>query len=165
MAVVYEGTTSNPLAVLSNADTLTINVLQNVYDNSPGTFDGLYTENVPVTISGAIGTGSSVTANLFYDGQGVGQVGPFVGAGNYNGSASAYLPLPGRTDLTGDYLYEDFQFIYDFAPGTDPGAGGGTPFANENTPEPAETLPMALAFGLLICVTLKGTNQWTKKPL
>ena len=139
---------SNSTNTASLGDTLTVNVFQDIFDNSPGTFDGTYTESVPVTISGSIGSDSSVTANLFYDGEGVGAVGPFVGPGTYLGQQSAYL-----TGLTGNYLYEDFQFTYNITAGTN--AGGGimvTP--TPAVPEPMEMIPVSFSLVIFICVTL-----------
>jgi hypothetical protein len=69
----------------------------------------------------------------------VGMVGPFVGDGTFSGSNSANL-----TGLNGNTLAGDFQFNYNFAAGTDPGAGSTAP---NSTPEPSESIPAAVAAG------------------
>lgn len=134
-SVIYTG-----ISPSTGNDTLTFDMLQDYFDSGPGTWDGTYTETVPITIGGQVGTSSSVSANLFYDGQGVGQVGPFVGPGSYNGTQSADL-----TGLDGDTLGADFQFVFDFTPGTQPGAGSTVLLSPAPIPEPPQSVPAALA--------------------
>jgi hypothetical protein len=136
LGVTYVGNSTNSA---SQSDAFNINIRQDIFDNSPGTFDGTYTESIPVSIFGAVGSGSSVAAELLWDGQSVGLIGPFVGDGSFYGSKSANL-----TGLTGNYLAGDFRFMFNFAAGTQPGAGSSVP---NSTPEPAETIPAALMLG------------------
>ncbi|MBV8052005.1 MAG: hypothetical protein JOZ80_12490 [Acidobacteriaceae bacterium] len=151
-AASYSNTGGNNISLTLNAtytgsgpstghDVISFDLLQNYYDPRPGTWDGTYTESIPVSFSGNVGTGSTVTANLCYDGsQCVGQVGPY-GPGSYDVSNSAVLTGLG----TGDYLDADFNFTFDFMPGTQPGAGGDVTSA----PEPAQTIPAALGLALI----------------
>jgi hypothetical protein len=150
LGVTYLGNSSSGP---SQADSFDVDVLQDIFDNGPGTFDGTYTESVPVSIFGAVGPGSSVAAQLLWDGQSVGLIGPFVGDGTYSGSNAANL-----TGLTGDYLDGDFQFIYNFAAGTQAGAGSSVA---SSTPEPAETIPAALIIG----AALVFINYKKQKPV
>ena len=122
-------------------DVLTFDLLQNYFDNSAGSFDGTYHETAPVTLSGNVGAGSTVTAQLSYDGQGIGLLGPY-GPGTNLGQQSAYL-----TGLDGNYLDADFNFTFHFLAGTQPGAGGTSPAP---TPEPALLLPLGAGFLALI---------------
>jgi len=117
-------------------DTFAIDVLQQYFDDSPGTWDGTYTETIPITMSSNVGAGSTVTAQLLYDGQSVGLMGPF-GPGSHFAQQSANL-----SGLTGDYLNADYQFVYTFGAGTEPGAEVSLV---SSVPEPGQTLPLALA--------------------
>lgn len=141
VAAMYVGNSTN---TKSKGDMFTIDVLQSIFDNGPGSFDGLYTETVPVTIGISVGPNTLVSADLFYNGQGVGLVGPFIGTGTYYGQAQSNL-----TGLTGNYLNADFQFSYVFTAGATAGAGAAV-VVSSATPEPAETIPAALACGLFV---------------
>ena len=145
-SAIYTGATAS----VGN-DVLTFDILQNYFDNSPGTFDGTYTENVPVTLGTNVGAGSNITAQLFYDGKGVGLVGPF-GVGTNYASKSANL-----TGLTGDYLDADFNFTFDFMAGSQPGSGGTV---SSTTPEPAQLLPFG---GSLLLAALLLSHQSRKR--
>jgi hypothetical protein len=151
LGVTYLG---NSVSGPSSADSLTVDVFQDIFDDSPGTFDGTYTESIPVSIFGAVGAGTNVSAQLLWDGQSVGLIGPFVGDGTFSGDSSANL-----TGLTGDFLAGDFQFIYNFAAGTDPGAGASV---LNSTPEPVETIPAALAIVAAIFF-FRSRNQGFKQ--
>jgi hypothetical protein len=129
----------------SHADTLTIDMFQNIFDNGPGTFSGTYAENVPLTLA----AGTSATANLFVGvgtpTMGVGLVGPFTGPGNFDGKASANLTLP-----AGNTLAEEFQFTESFAAGL----VAGTTVSVTAAPEPPETIIAALACALFVCAKI-----------
>ncbi len=120
-------------------DVVTFDLYQSYYDSGPGTWDGLYTETIPLNMSGNVGAGSTVSGELFYytdedpTPQGLGLAGPF-GPGSNTGTSSATL-----TGLDGDNLVAEFEFTYDFEAGTIPGAGASS------TPEPAQALPLGLA--------------------
>jgi hypothetical protein len=130
----------NPAATYTGAspslgnDVITFNFFQNIYDDSPGSWDGLYTETVPLALYGNVGAGSTVSGELFWDGQGLGLVGPF-GVGYHSGQNSATL-----TGLDDPTLAAEYEFTYDFQAGTQPGGGGDSP-----VPEPYEALPLGLA--------------------
>jgi hypothetical protein len=121
----------------TSADTIQVDELQDFFDNTPGTWDGNYTEVVPVIV----GNGATFQANLCYNGglstQCVGQVGP-VGAGTYNSSLSSNLVGLGG----GDYLAADFQFVFNFSDGTLPGT---TVDVRSSVPEPSQRIAVALA--------------------
>jgi hypothetical protein len=134
--VKYLGNSSTGV---SQGDTLTVDFLQDIFDSGPGTFNGTYTEVIPLAMSGTLGSGSNVSGQLLWDGQSIGVVGPLVGDGSLTGTKSANL-----TGLTGNYLSGDFNFVVDFAQGTMPGAQS---IVSNSVPEPAETIPVALVIG------------------
>src|SRR5581483_7824272 len=121
----------------TSADTIQVDELQDFFDNTPGTWDGNYTEVVPLIV----GNGASFQANLCYSGgsstQCVGQVGP-VGAGTYNFNLNSNLSGLGG----GDYLAADFDLVFKFPAGTLPGTSIELP---SSVPEPAQTFPIVLA--------------------
>lgn len=139
LSVTYVG-----IGPSTSADIIRIDELQDFYNSLPGTWDGNYTEGVPVSV----GTGTTFEANVCYNGgsstQCVGQVGP-VGAGTYNFNLDTHLTGLGG----GDYLAADFYFILDFPEGTAPGTNISIP----PIPEPAQTVPVALALAGLLCAT------------
>jgi len=128
LAVSYIGGTPT-----TAADTFTIDVLENIFDSSPGNFNGNYTENIPVTLNGA---GSSATGQFLWDGQTVGLL-SFPGPGSIDKTATANL-----TGLTGNTLTGDAQFSFTFAAGTTFGAGANV----TSIPEPAEAAPALFSF-------------------
>ena len=129
--VAYSG------AVATTAtDSFVIDVYDNFFNASPGTWNGTYSEASGATISSGLGGGSEFSMNVFYDGNGVGQLGPFTSSAA-DATASASL-----TGLTGPTLSGDFEFSYTFGIGTTPGASmAATPAV---TPEPRETVPLLL---------------------
>jgi MYXO-CTERM domain-containing protein len=140
--VTYTG--SSPAAT---ADTITINFLQDIYDNSDGSFDGTYGETIPFVVP----TGATDSGELFVDGQGLGLVGPY-GPGTYSVSKSSPL-----TGLDGDYLAFDYQFTFSFAAGIPTGTTTSSPSA---VPEPAQTIPAGLG---LLGLTLAAFRRRTKE--
>lgn len=132
----------------STADSIRVDELEDFFSDLPGTWDSPpdYTEYVPVIV----GNGTTFEANLCYNGGAstdcVGQVGP-IGAGTYNFSLSNSLMGLG----SGDYLAADFDFIFDFPAGTEPGTTINVP---SSVPEPAHTVPVALAVAGLVCAIL-----------
>lgn len=119
-------------------DTIDFNFFQNYYDNSPGSWDGAYTETVPLDLSGNVGAGSTVSGQLFYDGQSLPLVGPF-GPGSHFGQYTE--TLSGLTDPT---LAAEYEFIFDFQAGTETGASASS------VPEPYEVLPLGLTLGCVV---------------
>jgi hypothetical protein len=143
----YEGYEGINSTVSQGADTFTIDDLQNydlsssTYYTTYGTLNGYYTED---TSSGVIGgpTGSSWQAELFYNGQALGVLGPFTGPGYAsNGSGTALTGFGSATTLDAD-----FQFTYDFAAGTPAGSGF------TSTPEPGGLIPVAAILALCLGV-------------
>jgi hypothetical protein len=112
------------------ADTLSLDMLQNIFDNSPGIFDGTYTEVIPLNVP----NGATATGQVFYDGQGVGLVGP-AGPGFTIGTLSANL-----TGVTGNTLVTDYNITFNFAAQTASGTSAGSPVI----PEPAQFIPTSL---------------------
>jgi hypothetical protein len=139
----------NPVATYIGAspsvgnDAIAFNFFQNYYDNSRGSWDGAYTETVPLALLGSVGSGSTVSAQLFYDGQGLGLVGPF-GPGYHFGQNTVNL-----TGLTASTLAAEYEFTFDFAAGTLTGAS-----ASSGIPEPCQALPLGLALAGLVCSRL-----------
>jgi hypothetical protein len=127
-------------AASTSNDVITFNFFQNYYDNSSGTWNGAYTETVPLIISGNVGAGSTASGELFYDGQGLGLVGPF-GPG-YNVGQNT-VNLTGLTDST---LAAEYEFTFNFKAGTQTGASDSAAI-----PEPYQALPLGLALAGLVC--------------
>jgi hypothetical protein len=125
-------------------DAIAFNFFQNYYDNSPGSWDGAYTETIPLALFGNVGSGSTASGELFYDGQGLGLVGPF-GLGSHVGQNTVNL-----TGLTDSTLAAEYKFTYNFATGTQTGGGGSSP-PPATIPEPYEALPLGLAVAGLVC--------------
>jgi hypothetical protein len=140
-AVTYTGITPS----VGN-DVINFNFFQNFYSDSPGTWDGAYTENIPISISGDVGAGTTATGQLLYDGQSIGLEGPY-GPGYNDGTNSKNL-----TGLDAPTLAGEYEFTYDFAAGSQPGSGGSSPAPPTATPEPAQTLPLAFAGMILIAI-------------
>jgi hypothetical protein len=115
-------------------DAITISYTQPYFDNSPGTWDGTYTETIPVVPIGSVGAGSSLTGELFYDGQGLGPL---------TGSSGVLTNSANLTGLTGNTLTADFEFTYNLNAGTQPNAGISSP-ASSAVPEPTEALPVGV---------------------
>jgi hypothetical protein len=133
--VVYEG--SSPSVANDN---ISIIFTQQFFDSRPGTWDGTYTASTPVNFSGLVGAGSSVTAEVFYDGQSLGS-GTATG-GVINSSANL-------TGLNGDTLTGTYDITYSLNAGTQPGAGANS----SSVPEPTEALPVGLGLaGVLYAV-------------
>ena len=116
-------------------DVINFDFFQNYYDNSPGSWDGAYTENVPLALLGPVGAGSTASAELFYDGQGLGLIGPF-GPGSNFGQNTV-----GLSGLTASTLAAEYEFNFDFTAGTLNGATGN---ASATVPEPYEAFPLGM---------------------
>jgi len=127
LTAVYTG--SSPT---EQTDVLTINQFQDYTVTGPS---GTYFEDITAGLGGPLGTGSSLSAQLFYNGQGLGQLGPFTTSANESLSKSLTLSSP---------LDADAEFVFDFAPGSENGSYMTT------TPEPTGLGPVAaiLTLGL-----------------
>ncbi len=130
LSAVYTGS-----APSTAADTINVHLLQNIFDDSAGSFDGAYSEHIPVKV----GAGSMFTGQLSFDGQGIGTIGP-LSAGTYDITKTANL-----TGLDGNTLSADYNLIFAFAAGTAPGTGTSV---LSSVPEPTQTIP--IAFGLVV---------------
>ena len=127
-------------------DTIVLDFYQNYYDPSCCTWAGTYTESVPLNASGQFGAGSEMQGELFYDGVGVGLVGPDPAPGTYFVTESSNLDF-GAVDDGLATLSADYNFQYKFGAGTAPGAG-----ETASTPEPASFVlcGFALVLGSII---------------
>jgi hypothetical protein len=137
----------------SVADILTLDLLQNFFNSSVGTWDGVYSESVPVNIFGDVGDGTNATARFLVDGQNVGTIGPF-GPGTNLGQASKAL-----SDLGGNTLTQDFNFVFTFEPGTDPGAGSVVSATPNVVPEPSSLLLFGSGLASVLTVTRTRRKQ------
>jgi hypothetical protein len=121
-------------------DIINFNAFQNYYDDSPPvTWDGTYTETVHLALLGNVGPGSTVSAELFYDGQGLGLVGPY-GPGNNSAQNTADL-----TGLDAPTLAAGYEFTYDFQAGTVNGASASAVTGVVPEPSGVQLLSLVLA--------------------
>lgn len=93
----------------SNNDLITVDLFQD-YNLTP--ISGSYSASASITLSNDFGPGSYGEAELFYNGQSTGLIGPYTGVGTFNGSSSANL-----SGLSAP-LAADFRFTFDFAAGS-----------------------------------------------
>lgn len=127
----------------AGTDTIDLMFLQDYFDPSCCTWAGTYTESVPLFATGAFGPGSQMSAQLFYDGVGVGLVGPFAAPGSYFVTQSNNLDF-GAQD-TSATLAAEYQFLFTIGPGTSPGTS--------ESAVAAEPAPLVLcALGLLMLI-------------
>jgi hypothetical protein len=124
-------------------DTIVVDLSEAVYDTTGTSYDGVYTETSPLCGTAA---GSSVSGQYIVNGGANGVLpvlGPHIGAGcgSYAGSAS----LVGTTN---PLLLMDWEYTFTTNVGTVSNASLGS------TPEPAETVPAALALASLACVII-----------
>lgn len=134
VTATYEGTSPS-----AQDDTVILEDLQN--NIVPGSFslNGTYSESLSASFSGTLAKFTSLRGQLFVNGNGLGTIGPF----SAPGSQTITMPL----SLTGRVLDEDFQVVFDFGPGTNPGMSitGMT-----STPEPGGIIPVAAILALCL---------------
>ena len=130
--VIYQG--SSPSVANDN---ISIVFTQQFFDSRPGTWDGHYTSTTPVNFSGSVGAGSSVTAEVFYDGQSL---------GSKTGTSGVLNSAADLTGLTGDTLTSTYDITYSLNAGTQPEAGA----SSSSVPEPTEALPVGLGLAGLL---------------
>jgi hypothetical protein len=132
----------NSTSTASQHDLLTIDDKQNYI--VPHSLDGNYFEDTAASLGGPIAPASTFTAQLFYDGNGLGILGPFTAPGSNFSSASRDL-----FGLTSP-LEADFRFDFDFAAGSGVGSFISTTSFLASTPEPGGvvSLTVILAVGL-----------------
>lgn len=131
--VTYLGT-----APLTHSDNLTVDMYQSFFDPAAINWDGTYNEHFP----GTIPDHAMASAETLINGQSIGLLGSY-GPGTYLTSKSADL-----TGVDGDTVTYDVRLMLDFSPGLTP----GSVFTSSVTPEPAETIPVAIGlagFGLM----------------
>ncbi len=139
MTATYTGTMAT-----TATDTFVVDVFQNIFDDSPGSWAGDYTNATGATVGSGLGAGSSFSVNLFWDGVPVGLLGPYTTPGMYNQFITSSLDFGDQDGAA--LLQGDYRFYFTVGAGTGPGeVDASTPY----TPEPAETAPLALllAFG------------------
>jgi hypothetical protein len=135
--VTYTGTSAT-----TTADDITLDMFENYYTSGVGVnWNGAYTEDAALVLSGA-GPGSSLTAQLCYDGT---CLAALTQSGNGSSTKTNTQTLTG---LTGNTLSAEYEFTFDFAPGTSSGSTGSSP---PSIPEPAQTLPVGLALLSFAC--------------
>jgi hypothetical protein len=136
VTAVYEGNKTN---TNSKNDVLTIDDLQDYI--VPYSLDGMYFEDTAADIGGPIASKSSFSAELFFNGHGLGMLGPFVGPGSSFASSSS--------DLTGlkSPLDAEFQFTFDFAKGSEVGSFIST-VPKSAVPEPGGVISTAIILAL-----------------
>jgi len=140
----------------TTADTVNFDFFQNYSTDIPSpTFDGPFTETVPLTIAGNVGASSSASGELFYyttgAPQGLGLV-TQTGVGSTDVTNSATLSgLDGSTETA------EYEFTYVFAAGTTSGT-----ISSPGVPEPGETLPLALAVLGACAFTLRRRAKFGK---
>lgn len=127
--VTYTGATPT-----TSTDVITLDMFENYFATLGigGNWNGAYTENVALALSGA-GPGSSVTGQLCYDGT---CLAALTQSGNGSSNQTNTQTLTG---LTSNTLSAEFEYTFDFAPGTG------------SIPEPAQTLPVGLALLSFVC--------------
>jgi hypothetical protein len=138
--VTYTGSTTT-----TTTDLITFNFFQNYYSTAGSSWNGSYTETVPLSVSAGVGSGSSATGELFYTTElgGGGGLGLVTQTGAGSTTVSNTLTLSG---LTGFTLEAEYEFTFEFNPGTTHGSSESSP-----VPEPAETSVVALALVGLVC--------------
>jgi hypothetical protein len=142
-AVTYLGS-----APSTHSDSVIVDMYQSFF--SPGTgvnWDGTYNEHFP----GTVPDNAMASAETFVNGQGIALLGPY-GPGSYFTSASADL-----TNVDGNTVTYDVRLTLDFSPGLTP----GSTFTSSVTPEPVETIPVAIGFagfGLMAYRRRKANN-------
>ncbi|MGA3187380.1 MAG: PEP-CTERM sorting domain-containing protein [Bryobacteraceae bacterium] len=136
--VVYEGTSPS----VAN-DNISFIFTQQFFDSRPGTWDGTYSASTPVNFFGLVGADSSVTAEVFYDGQSLGS-GTTTTSGVITNSANL-------TGLNGDTLTGTYDIVYSLNAGTQFGAGA----SSSTVPEPAEALPLGLGLAAVLWARCK----------
>jgi hypothetical protein len=132
-------------------DTIDFALFQNYFDTSCCSWAGTYTETVPLSLSALAGPGSSVSGQLFFDGQGIGLVGPY-GPGTYLQTVSAPMDF-GALD-TNPSLSAEFDFSFVFGAGTQPGVSASA----STVPEPVTAIPSGLGL-ILIGLARRRRNR------
>jgi hypothetical protein len=128
-------------------DTISVDLLLNFQDSTPNSTwasdpsdpSTFYSEGIPLSLTAP--AGSTISGQVFYDGQGVGLAGPYAPGTYYYTQAT---PLDFGALDTSNTLSADFNVTAVFAADAPAGAGGGS-----STPEPAMAIPCGLGLLLL----------------
>jgi hypothetical protein len=142
LTLTYTGNTGGGGTTSLFSDNITVDLVQDIYDASGGTWNGLYTEVAPLCLGAGI---TAPTVQYEVNGNSVGNLGPYSSGCSAN-AASANLNNLGAIN----YLALDWDYAFDFSAGSAVNTAADVQY----TPEPAETLPAALALGCLACVMI-----------
>jgi hypothetical protein len=114
--VTYTGNNGNTGASAAGADTLTLDMFQNYFDNTPGNWSGPpdACEHFGVTVP----TGDGATADLSFGGQPIGLLTAAAGASSYQ-SLCTLLTIPPPAG-TADVLQADYTLTFSFGANTAP---------------------------------------------
>jgi hypothetical protein len=123
-------------------DVISVDLIQQFFDPRPGTWDGLYTESIPVNILGAVGAGSSLSSQLSYSSTGEPTEQSVNGPSPLTGSSGVLSASANLSGLTGDFLIGDYELTFNLNAGSAPNSGISTDAA---VPEPSEMLPAILS--------------------
>ena len=136
-------------------DTMTLTLLQNFFDPTPGTWAGNYGETFPLVLSDSA-AGSSISGEVLYDGQSVGLIGPF-GNGSNTGIKTTALDF-GALD-TSSTLTGALKIYITFGQGTPTGASARS-LAAPAVPEPALFVPGGLCLlGLVFAARRRNRSR------
>ena len=143
VGAVYVGNTANPAEASVGDDTLNVDILQNFAYTGSSSAPG--NESFTLTQAGNA-PGSYTEAQLIFDNQSIGVLGPYYGPGSKTYSA-------GPTTLTnlGNPVNGDLRYTFFFAAGT-------------AVPEPSASGSVALALLLLIGAALWHSGRYPKHP-
>jgi hypothetical protein len=146
--ITYIGNNGNAAAPSAGIDTLSLDLLQNFYDNSGGVWSSppSYCEHVNLNVGG-----TSASGTLSFDGQSIGTLsaGPGISVQN----ACANLSFNAAQDASA-YLNGDYNITATFANGTTPGTITSSP-----TPEPS-TVAFTLLSGLFL---ISARSRWQRR--
>lgn len=157
--VTYLGSSATTMT-----DSITLDWLQSIYDNSCCTWAGNYTETVPLTATSGGGVDTTLSGQLGFDEADDGAC-PTDGSSNCLPALSADLDQLPTTlsasanldfgdDNTSDYLYADYQFVFNIGEGTEPETE-----VSGATPEPPPAVLFASGL-LLFAVGVLGRRRF-----
>jgi hypothetical protein len=140
-------------------DVISVGLIQSFFDNSPGTWDGTYTETVPVNVFGAVGAGSSLSSQLSYSSSGNPASQSVNGPSPLTGTSGILSASADLTGLTGDTLTGDFELTFNLNAGSVPNSGIG---AGSAVPEPSEMLPVGLSLAGVLYAVARRRRRGSK---
>jgi hypothetical protein len=168
MTATYTGSlTGSPAS--AGTDSFTVDVYDGIFDPGPGSWAGSYTNGSGNTVGWpTLGSGSSFSENLYWDGMAVGEVGPFSTPGYSYQSVTKTLDFGATNDAAAN-LNGDYRFNFTFGAGSATGAFDtfATPVPSSTlsdvgptTPEPRATLPILglMAIGVVLMRVRSGRS-------